>query len=186
MRDPRGLLAATRKQSRSYYGMLIAHLGVAAFVLGITMVSLFDIEKDVGLKPGESVTLSGYDFRFDGVESVRGPYYSASRGTVEVSRDGEPLATLYPEKRNYFARRESMTEAAIEVGITRDLYVSLGEPLGDGAWSLRVYYKPFVRWIWAGGFLAALGGLLAISDKRYRVALRRKPRAKTTTAKAPA
>ncbi|MDH3451098.1 MAG: heme lyase CcmF/NrfE family subunit [Gammaproteobacteria bacterium] len=186
VRDPRGLVSALRKQSRSYYGMVLAHLGVAAFVLGVTLVSLFGIEKDVGLKPGESVTLAGYEFKFAGVESVRGPNYRAERGSVSVTRDGALVATLHPEKRRYFVQTQPMTEAAIDVGATRDLYVSLGEPLGEGAWSVRVYYKPFVRWIWGGGFLAALGGLLAVSDKRYRLSLRRKIRVKVAGAEVPA
>ena len=186
LRNPRGLAYALRQQSRSYYGMVLAHLGVAAFVVGVTMVSMFGVEKDIGLKVGESVTLAGYEFSFRGVENARGPNYRAERGTVSVTRDGTPVTVLYPEKRRYTVQTQPMTEAAIDVGIVRDLYVSLGEPLGQGSWSLRVYYKPFIRWIWAGGFLAALGGLLAVSDRRYRIALRRKLRVKTTSAEAPA
>jgi cytochrome c-type biogenesis protein CcmF len=159
---------------RSYYGMWLAHLGVAFFIIGVTVVTQFDIEKDERMSPGQSVVLSGYNFRFDGVESVRGPNYQAQRATVRVTRNNADVAVLHPEKRVYQVQRNPMTEAGIDAGFMRDIYVSLGEPLGNGDWSLRLYYKPLVRWIWFGGLLIAAGGLLAASDPRYRQVLRRR------------
>ncbi len=153
---------------RSYYGMILAHLGVAMFIVGVTMVSNYGIESDVRMSPGDSSDIAGYSFKFEGVERSPGPNYNAHRGRFQVSKAGEHLVTLEPEKRTYFVQTKPMTEAAIDWGLTRDLYVSLGEPLGGGDWSLRLYYKPYVRWIWLGGLLMALGGVLAVSDRRYR------------------
>jgi cytochrome c-type biogenesis protein CcmF len=155
---------------RSYYGMILAHLGVAMFIVGVTMVSNFGQEHDVRMSPGDVSEIAGYAFTFDGVKRVPGPNYNAHRGSFQVSRDGEHLATLEPEKRTYFVQTRPMTEASIDWGFTRDLYVSLGEPLDNGDWSLRLYYKPYVRWIWLGGVLMGLGGLLAVTDRRYRTA----------------
>ncbi len=160
---------------RSYYGMILAHLGVAMFIVGVTMVSNFGEENDVRMSPGDVSEIAGYEFRFDGVERVPGPNYNAHRGRFQVSRDGEPFITLEPEKRTYFVQTRPMTEASIDWGFTRDLYVSLGEPLGGGDWSLRLYYKPYVRWIWLGGVLMGLGGILAVTDRRYRTAKVRSP-----------
>jgi cytochrome c-type biogenesis protein CcmF len=120
------------------------------------------------MSPGESTEIAGMRVRFDGVREVRGPNYVAARGTLVLSRGDRQLATLYPERRNYLVTRMPMTETAIDRGFTRDLYVSLGEPLGGNAWSVRVYYKPFVGWIWGGCLLMALGGVLAVFDRRYR------------------
>ena len=159
---------------RSYYGMWLAHLGVAFFILGITVATQFDIEKDERMSPGQSVEVAGYDFRFDGVKVVQGPNYQAHRGTLRVTRNGAEVAVLYPEKRVYQVQRKPMTESGIDAGFMRDLYVSLGEPLDNGDWSLRLYYKPLVRWIWFGGLLIAAGGLLAASDPRYRHLLHRR------------
>ena len=159
---------------RSYYGMWIAHLGVACFILGVTFVTQFDIEKDLRMAPGETVSLEDYSFRFEGVEPHQGPNYVAQRGTVRVTRKGREIALLHPEKRTYRVQRKPMTEAAIDAGLWRDIYVSLGEPLDGGAWALRLYYKPMVRWIWLGGLLMALGGLLAASDPRYRLKIRQR------------
>jgi cytochrome c-type biogenesis protein CcmF len=160
-------------QGRSYYGMVLAHLGVAVTAIGITFVSIYGIEKDIKLSPGEHIDMAGYRFLFEGVAETPGPNYRAHRGLFRVSKGGKHVTVLHPEKRMYTVQTKPMTEAAIDAGFTRDLYVSLGEPLGGGDWSLRVYYKPFVRWIWLGGVLMALGGLLAISDRRYRIVLRR-------------
>lgn len=167
----------TRKlaaQSRSYYGMQLAHLGVAVFIIGVTLVTGYQTEKDVRMNVGDTVTVGGYSFRFNGATQVDGPNYRAARGVIEVSRNGQIVETMYPEKRIYTASRQTLTEAAIDTGLFRDLYVSLGEPVSGGAWSVRVYHKPFVDWIWGGGALMALGGLLAITDRRYRVAVREK------------
>ena len=153
---------------RSFYGMIVAHLGVAMFIVGVTMVSNFGLEHDVRMSPGDVSEIAGYEFKFEGVSKFPGPNYNADRGRFLVSQDGELIATLEPEKRTYFVQTRPMTEAAINWGFTRDLYVSLGEPLGGGDWSLRLYYKPYVRWIWLAGVLMGLGGILAITDRRYR------------------
>jgi cytochrome c-type biogenesis protein CcmF len=164
------------KGSGSYYGMVLAHLGVAIFIIGVTFVKQFEVEKDIRLSPGQSTELAGYTLRFDGVQSRQGPNYRADRGSVHVLKDGTEIALLHPEKRVYTVQTKPMTESAIDVGFTRDIYVSLGEGLGGGDWSARLYYKPFVRWIWFGGLLIALGGVLAASDRRYRlVATERAP-----------
>jgi cytochrome c-type biogenesis protein CcmF len=158
---------------RSYYGMWLAHLGVAFFIIGITVATQFDIEKDERMSPGQTVEVAGYDFRFDGVKILKGPNYTAQHGTVVVTRGGAEVAVLHPEKRVYQVQRKPMTEAGIDDGITRDLYVSLGEELDNGDWSMRLYYKPLVRWIWFGGLMIAAGGILAASDPRYRHLLQR-------------
>lgn len=165
------------QQSRSYYGMELAHLGVAVFIIGVTLVTGYEERKDVRMSAGDTATVGGYVFRFDGVRQVTGPNYVAARGEVSVSKNGEPLRTMYPEKRNYVSSGQTMTEADIATGFTRDLYVSLGEPVSGGAWSVSIFYKPFVDWIWGGAALMALGGVLAVSDRRYRVAARERRRA---------
>ena len=168
-----------RALGRGFAGMSLAHLGAGVFIAGVTWTTGAGVERDVRLAPGESTALSGYSFRFDGVAPHLGPNYRAVRGTVHVLRDGEPYAVLHPEKRTYLAQPEPMTEAAIQPGFTRDLYVALGEPVGtDGAWTIRVQHKPLVRWIWLGPLMMAIGGLLAAGDRRYRPS--------TRTARAPA
>ncbi|MCU7944902.1 MAG: heme lyase NrfEFG subunit NrfE, partial [Candidatus Thiodiazotropha sp. (ex Cardiolucina cf. quadrata)] len=171
---------------RSYYGMILAHLGVAMFIVGVTMVSNYGIESDVRMSPGDVSDIAGYSFRFEGVKRTPGPNYNAHRGRFQVSKDGEHMTTLEPEKRTYFVQTKPMTEAAIDWGLTRDLYVSLGEPLGAGDWSLRLYYKPYVRWIWLGGLLMGLGGILAVTDRRYRTARVRSAQQVNTADAAPA
>ena len=156
---------------RGYYGMLLAHLGVAVFITGVTLVKGYEVEKDVRMQQGDTVEVGGYTFRLDGLSEVAGPNYDATRGAISVSKGGKQMGTMYPEKRFYRVQQMPMTEAAIDTGLTRDLYVSLGEPVDGGAWVVRIYHKPFVDWIWGGAFLMALGGILAISDKRYRRAL---------------
>jgi cytochrome c-type biogenesis protein CcmF len=166
------LLGKLRANSASWYGMQLAHVGVAAFIIGVAMVKGFETERDIRMAPGQSTTLAGYDIRFAGTRDVPGPNYSSQQGTFEVRREGEGevLMRLYPEKRLYSASGQTMTEASIEPGLTGDLYISLGEPVENGAWGVRVYHKPFVDWIWGGCFLMALGGFLAIADRRYRFA----------------
>ena len=161
------------KPSRSFIGMQVAHLGIAIFVIGVTMVGAYQEEKDVRMIAGDTVSVGGYQIKLVGVSKVPGPNYDAMRGTFLLTKNGNSQATLYPEKRNYFSSTMPMTEAAIDVGLTRDIYVSLGEELNDQSWAVRVYYKPFVDWIWGGCLLMALGGLLAISDKRYRMKLKK-------------
>jgi cytochrome c-type biogenesis protein CcmF len=158
---------------RGFYGMLLAHLGIAVFVVGVTLVKGYEMETDARMKPGETLELAGYTFRLDGVDAVQGPNYDAARGKVSVFRKGSLATTLYPEKRVYRVQDNPMTEAAIDTGFTRDLYVALGDSLGGGAWLVRVHYKPFVSWIWGGCLVMALGGLLAATDKRYRGVRRR-------------
>ena len=154
----------------AFWGMQIAHLGIAVFVVGVAMVGGYQEEKDVRMEPGDTVQVGGYSFRLIGVKTAMGPNYRASVGEVELSREGRVLRSMHPEKRQYFSSQMPMTEAAIDAGFTRDVYVSLGEPLDNrGAWSVRVYYKPFVDWIWGGCLLMALGGLVAMSDRRYRL-----------------
>ena len=165
---------------RSFYGMLLAHLGIAVFVIGVTMVKGYETERDVRMDVGDTVEAGGYVFRFDGVSEQPGPNYVAAIGRVSVSKDGKPVTELQPEKRAYNASGMPMTEASIQTGLTRDLYVSLGEQIpGTNAWAVRVYIKPFVDWIWFGCLMMALGGVLAISDRRYRIHAR-----KTMTASA--
>jgi cytochrome c-type biogenesis protein CcmF len=161
--------ARLRSLPRSYWGMLVAHLGVAVFLVGVTMVRGYETEKDVRMMVGDTVEVGGYTFKLDGLEQMRGPNYDATRGHVQVTRDGRDIALLHPEKRFYPVQQMPMTEADMDSGFTRDLYVSLGEPTGDGAWVVRVYHKPFVDWIWAGCFLMAIGGVIAVTDRRYRL-----------------
>ena len=171
------LLQRLAGQPRAYYGMLLAHVGVGVFIVGVTLVKGYEAEKDVRMDVGETVTVGGYTFRFDGVSEVPGPNYTAARGAIQVSRDGRELRMMYPEKRLYTVQQMPMTEAAIDTGFTRDLYISMGEPVSETAWAVRVQVKPFVDWIWGGCILMALGGLLAASDRRYRLALREQAKA---------
>ncbi len=150
------------------WGSVIAHIGMAMSVIGITVVSLYDTEKDVRLESGQSYEMAGYKYTFLGVKSHQGQNYSANRATMEVTKDGKLVTTIHPEKRDYGRDAMAMTEAGIDAGFTRDLFIALGEPLGKNAWSFRIYHKPFVRWIWLGAILMGLGGLLAALDKRYR------------------
>jgi cytochrome c-type biogenesis protein CcmF len=169
-----------RMQSRSYYGMQVAHLGVAVFVVGVTMVTGYQLEQDLRMQPGDSVSAGGYEFKFNGTTNITGPNYLAARAEVIVSRNGTEIERMYPEKRNYNASGNVMTETAIDSGLFRDLYVSLGESVGAGAWSVRVYYKPLVGWIWGGALLMALGGGLALTDRRYALAARKEREARQT------
>jgi cytochrome c-type biogenesis protein CcmF len=149
------------------WGMINGHIGIAAFIVGVTMVSVYSSEKDVAIAPGASYQLAEFDFQFNGASSFTGPNYTGARGEIVVRQNGKLITTLYAEKRNYQSGMP-MTEAGIDAGLTRDLFVALGEPLGDdGTWSLRLYHKPYIRWIWLGGLLMALGGLLGAADKRY-------------------
>jgi cytochrome c-type biogenesis protein CcmF len=157
----------------AWWGMQLAHFGLAAFVVGVAMVSTYEEERDVRMAPGETVTVGGHTFKFLGVHDARGPNYLAAVGSFELSKDGRLLRMLKPEKRNYDSSAMPMTEAAIDAGFTRDVYVSLGEPLEGEAWAVRVYYKPFVDWVWGGCILMALGGLFAASDRRYRLKVKK-------------
>ena len=161
------------KPTRSFIGMQLGHIGIAVFVIGVTMVGAYQEEKDVRMAPGDTVSVGGYQIRLVEVRPAQGPNYQATRGTFELGRHGKTEEVLYPEKRNYDSSTMPMTEAAIDAGLTRDIYVSLGEPLEGNAWAVRVYYKPFVDWIWGGCLLMALGGLFAVMDKRYRLRLKK-------------
>jgi cytochrome c-type biogenesis protein CcmF len=159
------------KQTRSHYGMVLAHIGVAVFVVGVTLVKGYESEQDARIRPGSSVELGRYVFLLQEVSTVKGPNYVAARAKIAVSKEGKPVAVMYPERRVYTVQEQVMTEAAIDPGLTRDLYVSLGDPLEGGAWLLKVQHKPFIDWIWGGCLIMALGGLLAAADRRYRVAM---------------
>jgi cytochrome c-type biogenesis protein CcmF len=164
-----GFIASVAASSRSWWGMVIAHLGIAVFVLGVTVVKGFESEIAVKMHPGDVAHLAGYDFRFDGVESRNGPNYTANHGQIHVSKNGVLRTVLEPEKRLYTVTNMPMSEAGISPHLIHDLYASLGEPLDGGAWSVRIYHKPMVEWIWFGCLMMAFGGLLAMSDKRYRL-----------------
>lgn len=161
-----------RQIPRALLGMMLAHLGVAAFCFGVSMVRTYELESDVQMRTGDSTSLKGYTFTFLGTHELAGPNYTALQALVEVSHGNEKLVTLRPEKRVYRVQQNPMTEAAIDAGFTRDLYVSLGEELESGAWIVRIYIKPYINWIWGGCVLMALGGVLAVSDRRYRPKVR--------------
>jgi cytochrome c-type biogenesis protein CcmF len=165
----------------SFAGMLLAHAGVGVFVAGVTLVKSYESEREVRLAPGESVAVGGFAFRFEGVRTVEGPNYTASRGEFTVLRAGEAFARLQPEKRVYRVQQMPMTEAAIAYGLLRHLYVALGDPAGGSAWTVRVQVKPFVSWIWIGCLLMAAGGLFAVADRRYRSGARSRAAAVTLT-----
>jgi cytochrome c-type biogenesis protein CcmF len=164
----------TLRHTRAHYGMAAAHIGVAVFVVGVTLVKGYESERDARMKPGDTLELAGYVFRLAAVTPVKGPNYTAAQARIEVSRGGSPVTVMRPERRHYAVQDQTMTEAAISPGLTRDLYASLGDPLDGGAWLVKVQYKPFIDWIWGGCLIMALGGLLAASDRRYRFAISRK------------
>jgi cytochrome c-type biogenesis protein CcmF len=166
--------------------MVVAHLGVAVFIVGVTTVNGYQVERDVKMAPGDTVTIDDYTFKYNGVKEVRGPNYRAAQGDVTLFKGDRKIDDLQPQKRIYFAQSQMpMTEASIRTSFIGDVYVSLGEQLDDkGTWTVRVYYKPFVTWIWGGCVLMALGGALAVSDRRYRV-LARKDEAAIVGAKGP-
>ncbi|CAG0991835.1 Cytochrome c-type biogenesis protein CcmF [Burkholderiales bacterium] len=164
-----GILGRARQQPLAWWGMQLGHLGVAVFIVGVALVKAYEFEKDLRMEPGDTASIGRYQFRLIKLAEVPGPNYRAVRGEVEV-REGERLiAVLHPEKRNYDSSGMPMTEAAIQRSLTRDLYVSLGDPVGEKAWAVRIYVKPFVNWIWGGCVIMALGGLFAIFDRRYRL-----------------
>ena len=160
--------------TRSVLGMSVAHFGVGMFVLGVTIVSSFSIEADRSLRPGEQVEVAGFDFQLRGLQNVQGPNYQAIEGEVDVRRSGEFVTQLRPQKRTYLVQQSPMTEAGIDAGWNRDIFVALGDPLGDNAWSVRLQYKPMIRFIWLGAFVMAFGGIVAASDRRYRLRAREK------------
>ncbi len=161
--------AGTAAITRSALGMSVAHFGVGMFVIGVTIVSAFSVEADRSLRVGDSESVAGYDFHLRGLRNVDGPNFRALEGEIDIYKDGEFVAQLRPQKRTYIVQQSPMTEAGIDAGWNRDLFVALGDPLGNDAWSVRMQYKPMIRFIWLGAFVMALGGLIATSDRRYRL-----------------
>ena len=170
LKERAGASAGSRLRSitASWWGMWLAHFGLGIFIIGVTLVGSLDQNIDVKMKEGQRAELAGYTFLFRGALDADGPNYDAARGIIELSRDGRALGTLTPEKRVYRAQGMPMTEASLDIGVFRDVYVSLGEQLPDGAWIVSLYYKPFISWIWMGCLLMGLGGVFAASDRRYR------------------
>jgi len=166
----RSLASALRSTPAGFYGMLLGHLGIAVFIVGVTLTSIYTKEKDLRMAPGDTYSVAGYEFTFRGVRQLHVDNYVATRGGFSVrDEDGGFATEMFPEKRTYLVQTNPMTEAAIDAGLARDLFIALGEPLDDrGAWAVRIYYKPFIRWIWLGAIIMALGGLVAASDRRYR------------------
>ncbi|WP_066736499.1 heme lyase CcmF/NrfE family subunit [Cupriavidus sp. D384] len=158
-----------RQLPAGYWGMQLAHTGVGIFIAGVTLVNSQETMRELPMRPGDTVTVDGYAFRFEGVLPAVGPNYEALRGIMTVHRDGRLLTTLGTERRIYRSQDMPTTEAAIDTGFTRDLYVAIGEAAGENTWAVRIYVKPFVKWIWAGCALMALGGLVAVCDRRYRM-----------------
>jgi cytochrome c-type biogenesis protein CcmF len=174
-RNAESLTAGLKRLGRAYYGMVIAHLGFACCVIGVCLTSHYSLERDLRMSPGETLEVANYSFQFQGTRPVVGPNYKGDEGVITVTHNGKTITTLHPQKRSYNAQQgQIMTEAAIDNGLFRDLYVALGEPLDGGAWAVRVHYKPFVRWMWLGALLMTFGGALAAADKRYRLPVRNK------------
>lgn len=157
-----------KRLTLSYWAMVLGHVGIAFVIAGVTLTSAYSVERDVSMQPLDVVQLNEYDYRFEGVKRIRGPNYSGHAGVVSVLKNGSLVTKLYAEKRQYDIGMQFMTEAAIDAGFTRDLYLALGEQLSNGGWSLRIYHKPYVRWMWLGGILISLAGFMILGDKRYR------------------
>jgi cytochrome c-type biogenesis protein CcmF len=188
-----GFFTKLRTTPRSFYGMHLAHLGVAVFIAGVTVVTSYQTEKDVKMNVGETVNVGGYDFRLRNLAQLQGPNYQAVRADIEVTKNGAPVAMMHPEKRAFTTAQSVTSETAIDRSIFRDLYLALGDEVGNGAWTVRVYHKPLVNWIWGGALLMALGGAFAVSDRRYALAARKeqetpanKPEPAATVATTPA
>jgi cytochrome c-type biogenesis protein CcmF len=176
LRDLVMRLRSSRMRSipASYWGMQAAHLGFAITVVGVVLVSQYAVERDLKMRPGDVEEVAGYSFAFNSLEPVQGPNYVADGANFTVLRDGRPVAFLQPQKRRYLASGQVMTEAAIDAGVFRDLFIAMGEPLEGGqAWAIRLHYKPFVRWIWAGAIAMGFGAFLTLADRRYRRARQR-------------
>jgi cytochrome c-type biogenesis protein CcmF len=179
VRGAASLGSGLRRLTPSYCGMLLAHLGFAACVLGVVATSQYNVERDLKMSPGDSETLAGYTFEFLELVPVRGPNFVADEARFRVTKDNELIAMLAPQKRRYLASGSVMTEASIDAGLFRDLFVAMGEPIGsEGAWAIRLHYKPMVRWMWLGAIMMGFGGFATALDKRYR----RQRRAATASA----
>jgi cytochrome c-type biogenesis protein CcmF len=172
--------------TRSALGMSVAHLGMGLFVLGVTVVSAFGVESDQALRPGDSIEVAGFEFHMVGLSNVQGPNFSAIEAEIEIRDGGEHVTTVRPQKRQYLVQKSWMTEAGIRAGLDKDLFVALGDQLGQNSWSVRVQYKPLIRFIWLGALVMAFGGLIAISDRRYRLGARKKEAAEPAAAEATA
>ena len=162
-------LVALKTIPSSFYGMTLAHIGFAISIIGITITSLHSVDIHQRMVPGDSVEFADYNFTLQKIEVIPGPNYRASQAVVDVTKNSKHVTTMHTQKRIYTVRNMPMTEAGIDAGLTRDLYVSLGEPIDEDAWSIRLYHKPFIRWIWLGSIFMAIGGILAATDKRYRI-----------------
>ena len=166
-------LKGLRSLSFSYYGMQTAHLGMAVMLIGVALTSAFSSERSVLLAPGQDVGLGNYVFRFEGAAAINGPNYVGEEASFTVIKGGEKITTLHPQRRVYLATGTPSTEMAIDAGLFRDLFITLGEQKEGDSWSMTIYVKPFVRWIWLGAIFMTLGGILAAADKRYRRLRRR-------------
>jgi len=162
----------TPGMTRSMLGMNVAHFGVGLFTLGVTVVSAFSVEADRSMTPGQTVDVAGYEFELRSLRDVDGPNYRALEAEVDIRRDGAFIDQMRPQKRVYLVQQNPMTEAGIQAGWNRDLFIALGDSLGNNAWSVRIQYKPLIRFIWFGCLLMALGGIIAASDRRYRLQAR--------------
>jgi cytochrome c-type biogenesis protein CcmF len=162
------LFKSKQSLNRSITGMSLAHFGLGVFVFGVTIVSAFNIEADRSISVGDSISVAGYEYKLNAINEVDGPNYRAIEAEIDVYQNNEFLAQLKPQKRTYIVQQSPMTEAAILAKWNKDLFIALGDSLGNGAWSIRVQYKPMIRWIWLGCIIMALGGLISISDRRYR------------------
>jgi cytochrome c-type biogenesis protein CcmF len=167
------LLTKLRAPSRSYYGMHLAHVGVAVFIAGVTVVTSYQTEKDVKMNIGDTVSVGGYEFRLNSLSQYQGPNFQAVRADIAVTTNGSEVAMMHPEKRAFTASQNVTSETAIDRSVFRDLYLSLGEEVPGGGWTVRVYHKPLVNWIWGGALLMAIGGGFAVTDRRYSLAARR-------------
>lgn len=161
-----------KRQSRSYWGMVLGHLGLAMVMAGATVVSNYGIERDVRMQPGDRAMVGDYEIVFTDIGERRGANFTAQYGSFNVYLDGELVTDLHPEKRQYPVGMSVMTEADIDAGLFRDVFVAIGERISDDAWAIRLQYKPLVRWLWLGSLVMAIGGFLAIADKRYRIRVR--------------
>ena len=171
--DGSSFFTKLRTTSRSYYGMQLAHLGVAVFIAGVTVVTSYQTERDVKMNIGDTVNVGGYDFQLRNLAQLQGPNYQAMRADIEVTKNGAFVAMMNPEKRAFTTAQSVTSETAIDRSVFRDLYLALGDEVGNGAWTVRVYYKPLVNWIWGGALLMAIGGAFAVSDRRYALAARK-------------
>jgi len=181
-----GMFGKITAPPRSYYGMQLAHVGVAVFIAGVTVVTSYQSEKDVRMNKGDTVTVGGYQFRLNNLSQLQGPNYQAVRADIEVTKDGSAVAMMHPEKRAFTTSQNVTSETAIDRNVFRDLYLSLGDEVGGGAWTVRVYHKPLVNWIWGGALLMAIGGGFAVTDRRYALAARKQREVEAKVSEKPA